>query len=74
MTRSRDLEGIGFQSQAVNFTIGNLDEICTQRSCFTLLMLQTEKSSILVASILVGYIYKTPAAKFDWYDQFVTGV
>ena len=30
------------------------------------------KSNILVASILVGYIYKNPAATFDWYDQFVT--
>ena len=31
------------------------------------LEIQTHKSSILV-----GYIYRNPAATFDWYDQFVT--
>ena len=31
------------------------------------LEIQTRKSSIFV-----GYIYRNPAAKFDWYDQFVT--
>ena len=29
--------------------------------------IQTGKSNILV-----GYIYRNPAATFDWYDQFVT--
>ena len=24
------------------------------------------------SSILIGYIYRNPAATFDWYDQFVT--
>ena len=31
------------------------------------LEIQTPKSSILI-----GYIYRNPAATFDWYDQFVT--
>ena len=31
------------------------------------LEIQTRKSSILF-----GYIYRNPAATFDWYDQFVT--
>ena len=31
------------------------------------LEIQTRKSSILV-----GYMYRNPAATFDWYDQYVT--
>ena len=31
------------------------------------LEIQTPKSSILI-----GYVYRNPAATFDWYDQFVT--